>query len=107
VKAKDMPSFGEWRLIDTVPKNGEFLAIWPALKLDDDGNITDQPAGHQPFIGVAYSTNGAIEGPDALNATGNYYGDEWEYGQLTHWMPLPQLPAGYRHGRKKEKANGK
>ncbi len=82
----------KWRDISTAPQNGEFLAVWPALKLDDEGNITDKAAGHPPFIGVAYATNGAIDGPDALNATGDYFGDDWEYGQATHWLPLPKPP---------------
>jgi len=82
-----------WKPIETAPQNGEFLALWPALKLDDDGNITDKPAKHAPFIGVTYSTNGVIEDPDALNATGEHFGDDWEFGPATHWMPIPDAPA--------------
>lgn len=81
-----------WKTIETAPKKGYILVAWPAFKLDIDGNLTSRPAG-KPFIGVArVCEDGSWDEPEAMNAVGDYYGDDFEYGDPTHWMPLPAPP---------------
>jgi len=81
----------QWQDISTAPENGEFLTFWPGFKLGADGNLTRIRKG-KPFIGVAQRTHGVWDEPEALNAIGDYFGDDWEYGEPTHWMPLPTPP---------------
>jgi hypothetical protein len=85
---------GEWQPIETAPDEKMVLVYWPAFKLDDDGNLTDEP--HEDdgsgLIGVSAKIGSIFHEPEALNAVGDYFGDEWEYGDPTHWMPLPDPP---------------
>jgi hypothetical protein len=81
----------EWQDISTAPENGEFLVYWPSFKLDANGNLTRRRKG-KGFCGVARRENGVWDAPDVLNCCGDYYGDDWEYGEPMHWMPLPPAP---------------
>ena len=83
----------QWQPIETAPKGVNFLAYWPAFKLDGAGLLTTDRAG-SGFIGVtSCAANGSIDESEALNATGDWMGDDWEYGDATHWMPLPGEPS--------------
>lgn len=83
----------EWLPIETVPDDGEFLVYWPGYKLDENGDLTTIPTGNG-LIGAAERLQGQWNGePEALNAVGGYFGDDWEYGEPTHWMRLPEPPA--------------
>lgn len=83
----------EWQPIETAPNDGtEVLAYWPAVELDEEGELTDRKTG-QGFIGVAAQTGGGWYEPEALNAAGDFFGDDWSYApEPTHWMPLPKPP---------------
>lgn len=84
----------EWKEIETAPKRGYFLAYWPAVKLDEDNELTDKPARQPGFIGVAYrDASGLWCEPEALNAVGENFGDDWCYApEPTHWRLLPEPP---------------
>lgn len=86
----------DWQPIETAPDNGLVLAYWPALQVDENGDLTDRPhPTQQGFIGVADRLGGQWNGePETLNYAGpNYFGDDFEYApDPTHWQPLPEGP---------------
>lgn len=83
-----------WQLIDTAPRNIlRALLYWPAFKLDENGELTTELAG-EGLVSLSYRTvNGGWEELDpTLEATGEFFGDNWEYGEPTHWHPMPDPP---------------
>lgn len=68
---------------------GDVLAYYPVLRLDDDGNLTDEVIEGGAWCVTQYVGNSWNE-PDLLNATGEYFGDDGEYSpEPTHWLPCP------------------
>ena len=81
-----------WRKIDCIPGDGKYLCFWPAMKLDDEGDMTDEPAGGG-LRGVAHLMQGQWDEPDALNAAGPHFDDDFAYSaEPTHWQFLPEEP---------------
>lgn len=66
-----------WRPIETAPRDGSgILAFWGADTRCDERSY-----------GVIVFVNGEWTNPDNYSVT---------YGEPTHWMPLPEPPAGER-----------
>jgi hypothetical protein len=86
--APGAPSDAWCREIDDTARNGkEWLVWWPTVKLDDDGNLTDEVTGGTWLISMY---QGAWVEPDCLNAIGEWFGDGHEYAaEPTHYRPLP------------------
>lgn len=67
---------------------GDVLVWWPIVKLDDDGDPTNQvEEGH--WVVTQYAGNGWDE-PDYMEAMGSFFGDDtcWA-SKPTHWLPVP------------------
>lgn len=66
---------------------GDVLVWYPRVKLDDDGNPTNE------VVGGAWCVTqfvGSWNEPDFLSATGEYFGDDECYAsEPTHWLPVP------------------
>jgi hypothetical protein len=89
---KMKPDANGWLPIAALTSDGRYLCYWPAMKLDDDGNLTAKHAGHG-IKGVAQYMQGQWDEPDALNAVGSSFDDDFEYaGEPTHFQPLPADP---------------
>lgn len=90
----DMTKSEQWpdpQPIDSAPKKGDFLAFFPICELDDEGALSERIVGGHWFT-TCKESNGAIAEPDCLNAIGGWAGDNEEYGDPTHWVPLPTAP---------------
>jgi hypothetical protein len=89
--APEAPSDAVCREIDDTARNGkDWLVWWPTVKLDDDGNLTDEVTGGTWLIS---EYQGHWVEPDCLNAVGEWFGDGEEYAaEPTHYMPLPPPP---------------
>lgn len=75
------------------PKDGTpFLAWYPRMKLDEDDELTDEPAGGGAWAIVSVKGKQWDE-PEWLSSHGSYFFEDWEFAQMpTHWMPLPAPP---------------
>ena len=74
--------------ISTAPVNTDVLVWWPLVKLDDNGDPTEEVVGGRWLIS---EDQGAywIE-PDCMNAIGDHMGDDHTYADKpSHWLPLP------------------
>jgi hypothetical protein len=89
--APEAPSDAVCRKIDARARNGKaWLVWWPTVKLDDDGNLTDEVTGGTWLIS---EYQGHWIEPDCINAIGEWFGDGEEYAaEPTHYMPLPAPP---------------
>lgn len=83
-----------WRSIATAPKDGTpFLAWFPKVRLDDEGDATDEVVGGAQAIVTC--RDGQWDEPEWLSASGSYYLDDWCFADTpTQWMPLPPPPLG-------------
>jgi hypothetical protein len=70
-----------WQPIETAPKDGmEFLAWFPKLRLNDDGDATDEVVGgHQAIVTCR---DGQWDEPSWLDASGAYYLDDWCFADM-------------------------
>lgn len=74
--------------ISTAPKMTDVLVWWPIVKLDDDGDPTDEVVDGRWIISEDQS--GYWIEPDVMNAIGDHLGDDFTYADKpSHWMPLP------------------
>lgn len=69
---------GEWKTIDTAPKNGEFILLFsPEMEMRSSFGFYDEDEGSFKII-------------------------EWDSGYSfcnpTHWMPLPDAPTNSKEG---------
>lgn len=84
-----------WKPIDTCPRElMRALLFWPAYRLDDDGQLTEELYG-KGLVGIAHRTipgHAWEEVEPELAATGGYFGDDYEFGEPTHWRPVPNGP---------------
>lgn len=85
-----------WQPIQSAPKDGtEILGWFPCLKLNEDGDLTDELVDEEPFGGRAIVAweGGCWSEPDWLSASGDFFGDDFEYApDPTLWQPLPPPP---------------
>lgn len=66
----------------------EILAWFPKFKLNDDGDLTSEVVGGA--WGITSWQGGSWNEPKFLSATGQWFGDEHEFGgDPTHWLPMP------------------
>lgn len=74
--------------ISTAPANTDVLVWWPTVKLDDDGDPTEEVVGGCWLI--SEKQGGYWIEPDCMNAIGDHMGDDHTYADKpSHWMPLP------------------
>jgi len=82
-----------WRDIESAPRDGtEILVYWPRVALDDDGNPTGEVLSEAGHISVSSNSFGGWEPDNVVEANGHYFDDDFEFGDPTHWMPLPAPP---------------
>ncbi|MCB5201696.1 WYL domain-containing protein [Neorhizobium sp. T786] len=75
------------RDISTAPKMTDVLVWWPIVKLDDDGEPTDEVVDGRWLIS---EDQGYWIEPEVMNAIGDHLGDDFTYADKpSHWMPLP------------------
>lgn len=73
--------------ISTAPKMTDVLVWWPIVKLDDNGEPTDEVVDGQWLIS---EDQGYWIEPEVMNAIGDHLGDDFTYADKpSHWMPLP------------------
>lgn len=93
----------EWIAItDKLPESGqEVLVVWPLLCYDEDHDqLTDEVERHTVQKSIYQA--GQFADPVGADAIGDYFGDDYEYAkEPTHWMALPDLPAGLKPPREK------
>lgn len=80
---------------DSIPRDGtQILAWWPMLKLDEYGDLTTELVdGDIKGSWVPTQWEGGWAEPDWFEATGGFFGDDYEYApEPTHWSPLPATP---------------
>jgi hypothetical protein len=74
--------------ISTAPANTDVLVWWPTVKLDDDGDPTEEVVGGCWLI--SEKQGGYWIEPECMNAIGDHMGDDHTYADKpSHWMPLP------------------
>lgn len=88
----------DWQPIETAPADlREALLCFPAYTISDDDTVSTTRApdiaplvtrGHR----LTASHSWEADAPE-LSANGEWFGDDWEFGAPTHWMPLPAPPA--------------
>ena len=81
-----------WRPIETAPKGQEVLVWWPAMAIDEKGNLTGELADRPGHIGVSSNSFGGWEADSVIQANEPYFHDDFEFGDPTLWMPLPPPP---------------
>lgn len=65
-----------------------FLAWYPTLAFDDQGDTTNEVVGGA--WGITSWCGGSWNEPEFLSASGSFFDDDFEYAaEPTHWMPLP------------------
>jgi hypothetical protein len=74
-----------WRPIETAPKDGTEIVLWPALRRPIDGVVP-------PTTGAWYTLSG--EGLWYDLSVGHHNG----FWKPTHWMPLPPAPDAIEQG---------
>lgn len=75
--------------IAVAPQDRPILAWWPLVKLDDYGDPTDEVVGGQWLV-TEWNGGHWLE-PEALNAMGEFFGDDEEYAEApSHWRSLPE-----------------
>lgn len=85
-----------WQPIATAPtgeKAVDVLVYWPALEIDEDGELTGKIADRPGHIGVSINRQGGWEPDNVVEANGSFFDDDFEFGEPSHWMPLPLAPA--------------
>lgn len=85
-----------WRPIAEVPREvTRAILFWPAFKLDDDGNLSTERIALHDLVAVGFRVGGQQwEGGPEVESTGEYFGDEWEYGDPTLFQLLPTASSG-------------
>lgn len=74
--------------IGTAPAMTDVLVWWPLVKLDDDGDPTEEVVGGRWLI--SEDQGGYWVEPDCMNAIGDHMGDDYTYADKpSHWLPLP------------------
>ncbi len=74
--------------ISTAPPMTDVLVWWPIVKLDQDGEATDEIVDGCWII--SEDQGGYWIEPEVMNAIGDHMGDDHTYADMpSHWMPLP------------------
>lgn len=74
--------------ISTAPANTSVLVWWPIVKLDEDGDPTDEVVDGCWLI--SENQCGYWIEPESMNAIGDHMGDDHTYANKpSKWMPLP------------------
>lgn len=80
-----------WQTMETAPHEGSIIVWWPIVKLDDDGDSTDEIVDGQAVL--SEWNGGYWLEPEVLNAIGDHMGDDFTYADNpSHWMPPPAAP---------------
>jgi hypothetical protein len=86
-----------WQTMETAPHEGSIIVWWPIVKLDDDGDSTDEVVDGQAVL--SEWNGGYWLEPEVLNAIGDHMGDDFTYADNpSHWMPLPAAPVATTEG---------
>ncbi|MBV5269012.1 MAG: hypothetical protein JZU55_02675 [Afipia sp.] len=65
-----------------------FLAWYPKLAFNDEGDTTDEVVGGA--WGITSWCGGSWNEPEFLSASGSFFDDDFEFAaEPTHWLPLP------------------
>lgn len=74
--------------ISSAPPMTDVLVWWPIVKLDEDGDPTDEIVGGCWII--SEDQGGYWIEPEVMTAIGDHMGDDHTYADKpSHWMPLP------------------
>lgn len=74
--------------ISTAPSMADVLVWWPIVKLDENGDPTDEIVDGCWII--SEDQGGYWIEPEVMNAIGDQMGDDHTYADKpSHWMPLP------------------
>nr|WP_314430017.1 hypothetical protein [uncultured Brevundimonas sp.] len=84
-----------WRTIDSAPIGELVQVYWPCMALDDDGEPTGETLDREGHVSlsVRHSEQHGWEPDNVVEANGDWFGDDFEFGQPTHWRPRPSRPA--------------
>lgn len=105
---KSLKAERAWKPIDTAEGNGPYQLFWPAYKLNDEGETTDEIIPDRYIIGSSdrISEEHMWEEPDSVNAVGGWFNDNFEYGKPTHYRALPPPPIQAEKDEEIEKVEG-
>jgi hypothetical protein len=96
----ERPEPSPWQPIDSCPDDVlEALLFWPAFKLNDDGELTDERIEGRGLVGRATRISADHDWDEhepELAANGFAFDDDWEFGAPTHWHPMPAGPRAER-----------
>ncbi len=84
-----------WRPISAVPREvTRALLFWPAFKLDDDGNLSNERIPEHDVVAMGYRAGGSQwEGGEEVEALWASTDDGWELGDPVAWQPVPAVPS--------------
>lgn len=83
-----------WRPIDSAPIGELVQVYWPCMALNDDGELTGEMLDREGHVSLSirHSEKHGWEPDNAIEANGDWFGDDFEFGEPTHWKPRPSRP---------------
>jgi len=83
-----------WRAIDSAPIGELVQVYWPCMALNDDGELTGEMLDREGHVSLSFrhSEKHGWEPDSVIEANGDWFGDDFEFGQPTHWKPRPSRP---------------
>lgn len=84
----------DWRTIDSAPIGEPVQVYWPCMALDDEGILNGETLDREGHVSLSirHSQKHCWEPDNVVEANGDWFGDDFEFGQPTHWRPRPSRP---------------
>jgi len=99
----------DWRPIDSAPIGELVQVYWPCMALNEDGELTGEMLDREGHVSLSirHSEKHGWEPDNVIEANGDWFGDDFEFGQPTHWKPRPSRPGAALATREEAPAEAK